>query len=187
VTIAMVGKGKVGLALGNALAAAGHSVRYAERGMVTEQARGADVIMIAASPAATIEIAQALLPVANGVVVIDAMNSVSMKPEGFVTSTHAFQALLPEAHVVKCFNTVGFEVMANPVFGNGRATMFMAGDDATAKERARELALAIGFGACEDVGGSNRFEALEQLAMVWISLAMMQGKGRAFAWHLLER
>lgn len=65
--------------------------------------------------------------------------------------------------------------------------MFMAGDHSSAKAVAQQLALDIGFGSCEDVGGSNRYETLEQLAMVWISLAMMQGKGRRFAWHLLER
>ncbi|MCU0329542.1 MAG: NADPH-dependent F420 reductase [Candidatus Kapabacteria bacterium] len=185
--IAIVGKGNVGTALGTSLERCGHTIRYAERGDVTAQATGADVVIVAASPAGTTEIAQALLPVSDGLVVIDAMNSVSMKPEGYATSTHGFQALLPKAHVAKCFNTVGYEVMANPSFGDLRATMFMAGDDATAKAMAKRLALDIGFGSCEDVGGSNRFETIEHLALVWISLAMMQGKGRRFAWHLLER
>lgn len=185
--IAIVGKGHVGTALGTSLERAGHIIRYAERGDVTAQATGADVVIVAASPAGTVEIAQALLPVSEGIVVIDAMNGVSMKPDGYATSTHGFQALLPNASVVKCFNSVGYEVMANPTFGDRRATMFMAGDHSSAKAVAQQLALDIGFGSCEDVGGSNRYETLEQLAMVWISLAMMQGKGRRFAWHLLER
>lgn len=185
--ICVIGKGKVGSALGHALAAAGHAVQYAERHTITETARTADVVIIAAVPPATFDIANALAPVAAGKTIIDAMNSVSKRIEGYPTTTHAFQSLLADAHVIKCFNSVGFEVMANPVFGDLRADMFMAGDSTTGKDVAAKLALDCGFGACHDVGGSARFESLEHLALVWISLAMFQGKGRSFAWHLLER
>ncbi len=185
--ISIIGQGKVGTALGTRLAAAGHSIRYAGRDNVREMCTGADAIIVAATPKATHDLVEALAPIAAGTVIIDAMNSVSAKPEGYATSTHAFEALLSGAHVVKCFNSVGYEVMADPVFGDRRATMFMAGDDARAKDVARALALDIGFGSCEDIGGSNRYETLEQVAMAWISMAIMQGKGRAFAWHLLER
>lgn len=185
--ITIIGQGHVGSALGGRLMAAGHSVVYGGRETIREQSSGADVIIVAARPNATFDVITALEPVVNGKVVIDAMNSVSQRLEGYATTTHAFQDRLPSAHVVKCFNSVGYEVMADPVFGDQRATMFMAGDDADAKAIARTLALDIGFGSCEDVGGSARFESLEHLAMVWISLAMMQGKGRAFAWHLLQR
>ncbi len=185
--ISIIGQGKVGTALGGRLVAAGHDVVYAGRGEVRTACADADAIIVAATPKATHEIADALAPVAAGKVIIDAMNSVSAKPDGYATSTHAFEALLPGAHVTMCFNSVGYEVMADPVFGGQRATMFMAGDDATAKDVARRLALDVGFGSCEDIGGSQRYETLEQVAMAWISLAIMQGKGRAFAWHLLER
>ena len=185
--ICIIGKGKVGTALGHSLATAGHSVHFADRTTITETARAADAVIVAAVPPATFDIAAALAPVVTGKTVIDAMNSVSKRIEGYPTTTHAFQALLPDAHVVKCFNSVGFETMANPVFGGVRADMFMAGDSAEGKAVAAQLATDCGFGACHDVGGSARFESLEHLALVWISLAMFQGKGRSFAWHLLER
>ena len=186
-TVTIIGQGKVGSALGAGLLRAGHQVMYANRDTIRQACQGADVIIVSAVPKATHDIIDALQDVASGTILIDAMNSVSSKPEGYATSTHAFQQQLPSVHVAKCFNTVGYEVMANPVFGNDRATMFMAGDDAVAKDMARRLALDIGFGSCEDVGGSNRYETLEHLAMVWISMAIMQGKGRSFAWHLIER
>jgi predicted dinucleotide-binding enzyme len=185
--ICIIGKGKVGGALGQALTKAGHTVRYSERHTVAESARGADAVIVAAVPPATLDIAAALAPVIGNAVVIDAMNSVSRRLEGYPTTTHAFQALLPGARVVKCFNSVGFEVMADPNVGGTRADMFMAGDDVGAKVIASQLARDCGFGACHDVGGSDRFESLEHLAMIWISLAMKQGKGRSFAWHLIER
>jgi 8-hydroxy-5-deazaflavin:NADPH oxidoreductase len=185
--ITIIGKGKVGTALGENLRSHGHVITYAGRDNVREASKGADVIIVAASPAGTFDIIDALLPVADGVVIIDAMNSVSKRLENYPTTTHAFATLLPNAKVVKCFNTVGFETMGNPVYGEVHADMFMAGDNSDAKSVADQLARDCGFGVCHDVGGSNRWETLEHLAMVWISLAMFQGKGRAFAWHLVER
>lgn len=185
--ITIIGKGKVGTALGENLRTHGHDVTYAGRENVRETSTGAEAIIVAASPAGTLDIIDALKPVADGVVIIDAMNSVSKKLENYPTTTHAFAALLPNAKVVKCFNTVGFETMADPVYGDVRADMFMAGDNADAKAVADQLARDCGFGVCHDVGGANRWETLEHLAMVWISLAMFQGKGRAFAWHLVQR
>lgn len=185
--ITIIGSGNVGCTLGSALASVGHHVVYAERGAIREACLGADVVVTAARPAAVADIVDALREVSPGPIIIDAMNSIGVHPEGYITTTHAMADQLPYSRVVKCFNTVGVEVMANPRFGERAATMFMAGDDAEAKEVARRLATDIGFGSCEDVGGSNRFESLEHVAKVWISLAMMQGKGRGFAWHLLER
>ncbi len=185
--ITIIGQGKVGTALGENLRKHGHAITYAGRENVRDASSGADAIIVAASPVGTFDIIDALKPVVDGVVIIDAMNSVSKRLENYSTTTHAFAALLPSAKVVKCFNTVGYETMADPVFGDVHADMFMAGDDADAKAVAERLARDCGFGVCHDVGGSNRWETLEHLAMVWISLAMFQGKGRAFAWHLVER
>ncbi len=185
--ICIVGQGKVGTALGTGLTGAGHTVSYARRDNTSGAVVGADVVIVAAASMAVFEIIDALKGLAEGTVVIDAMNSVAMSPDGYQTTTHAIQDKLPQARIAKCFNSVGFEIMANPAFGSQRADMFMAGDDAHAKSIARQLALDIGFGVCHDVGGANRYVSLEHLAMVWISMAMGMGKGRSFAWHLLER
>lgn len=185
--ISIVGQGNVGTALGTRLGAAGHHITYGGRADTSTAVLGADVVIVAAASAAVFDIIEAMKDVAPGTIVIDAMNSVARAPEGYPTTTHAMQDRLPQARVVKCFNSVGYEVMADPVFGDRKADMFMAGDDAQAKATARALALDVGFGACHDVGGSDRWVTLEQLAMVWISMAIFMGKGRNFAWHLLER
>lgn len=183
--ICIVGQGKVGTALGTGLTGAGHIISYAGRDNTERAAAGAGVVIVAATPVAVFDIISALQHLPEGTILIDAMNSVAKAPEGYPTTTHAIQDKLPQVRVVKCFNTVGYEIMADPMFGSQRADMFMAGDDAEAKSIARQLALDIGFGVCHDVGGTNRYVSLEHLAMVWISMAM--GKGRSFAWHLLER
>lgn len=185
--ICIVGLGKVGTALGTGLTKAGHTVIYAGRDNTASAVGGADVVIIAAASVAVFNIIEALHGLPEGTIIIDAMNSVAKSPDGYPTTTHAMQDRLPQVRMVKCFNSVGYEIMADPAFGAQRADMFMAGDDTHAKSVARQLAIDIGFGVCHDVGGSNRYVSLEHLAMVWISMAMGMGKGRSFAWHLLER
>jgi predicted dinucleotide-binding enzyme len=52
---------------------------------------------------------------------------------------------------------------------------------AKAKQAARPLALDLGFENVYDFGGSDKFNLLEQFALCWINLAMMQGLGRNIA------
>lgn len=92
----------------------------------------------------------------------------------------------PGAHVVKAFNTIGFEIMQNPAFGDARAALFYCGDDAGAKQAVHQLALDLGFDPY-DAGPLARARILEPHAMLWISLAMMQGLGRQMAFHVLRR
>ena len=44
------------------------------------------------------------------------------------------QADVPEAHLVKAFNSVGSVSMVNPTFPEGKPTMFICGADASAKK-----------------------------------------------------
>lgn len=94
-------------------------------------------------------------------------------------------AWLPKAHVVKIFNTVGWEIMAKPQYGSESATMFYAGDDAEAKAVAARLAEEIGFEPI-DAGGISAASHLENLAGFWGQLVYGQGMGRSIAWRLLK-
>src|SRR5204863_723266 len=49
------------------------------------------------------------------------------------------------ARVVKCFNTTGANNMANPRYGDDRLSMFLAGNDATAKAAIFKLSNDLGF------------------------------------------
>ena len=89
--------------------------------------------------------------------------------------------------MVKCFNTTGFENMADPSYDGTAVDMFMAGDSSRARDVARGLALDLGFAECFDCGGDDRFALLEDFAMMWINLAIMQGQGRGIAFKVLRR
>ncbi|MCW5909175.1 MAG: NAD(P)-binding domain-containing protein [Chitinophagales bacterium] len=202
--IAVIGTGNVGGALARKWARAGHNIVLAVRDInsfkgkelleeanitvlpVAQAMVTTDVVLIAAIPQATAEIVSSMGNV-NGKVVIDAMNSVRTKPEGFNNSFDALKALTTGADVVKCFNSVGYNVMANTDFNGITADMYMAGSSPKAKEVAKQLALDAGFENCYDFGGDDKVALLEQFALCWINLAMMQGQGREMMFKLTKR
>lgn len=92
----------------------------------------------------------------------------------------------PDAKVVKAFNTVGFGIMTNPQFGDRKAMMMVAGDDAVAKRTTMTLAADLGFDPI-DAGPLKQARLLEPLAMLWISLAIKGGLGPEFAFGMLRR
>jgi len=53
------------------------------------------------------------------------------------------------AKVVKAFNTVGANVMADPTFKEGPVIMFYCGDDTSAKQVVSGLVQELGFGALD--------------------------------------
>jgi predicted dinucleotide-binding enzyme len=98
------------------------------------------------------------------------------------------------AELAKCFNTTGFENMANPVYHQdlpipheAGIDMFVAGDSQKAKDTAIQLAKDAGFAECYDFGGSDKAALLEQLVLIWINLALGQKMGRNIAFKILKR
>ena len=72
--------------------------------------------------------------------------------------------------MVKAFNAIGAQHMANPWFGGQSASMFLCGDDSAAKRTVAGLADALGFEPV-DVGPLVQARLLEPLAMLWTSMA----------------
>ena len=202
--IAVIGTGNVGGALARKWAQAGHTVILGVRNTaefkgkellneknitastIEDAAKNAEAILIAAVPQATADIVK-LMGNVSGKVIIDAMNSVRTKPEDFVNSFEALKALTNGAEIVKCFNCVGFNVMSDTNFHGTKADMYMAGSSTNAKAIAKQLALDAGFENCYDFGGDDKAALLEQFALSWINLAMMQGQGREMMFKLMKR
>lgn len=209
--IAVLGSGNVGGTLGRRWAAAGHSVAFGVRDVnrgadavkggdtlptgatVTTMAdalREVDVVLLATPWNAASETLRTAGPL-RGVVVIDATNPLGAGfrlergPNG-ESGAELLQAVVPEARVVKAFNSTGFSNMADPVYDGAATVMFYAGDDATAKDTVRTLVEAIGFDAI-DAGALIRSRELESLATLWIGLAFGGGMGRDFAFRVVRR
>ena len=90
------------------------------------------------------------------------------------------------ASVFKTLNHTGAGNMANPLYPDGRAVMFVCGDDAARKPVVLELVAELGFDTV-DAGPLKVARLLEPLAMLWIQLAYSQGLGREIAFALLHR
>lgn len=203
--ISIIGTGNVGGALATRWAKAGHQILLGTRDLakfedkhllenpqtslhtIAESSKEAEVILIAAVPQAAQSIAEQISEFAKGKVIIDAMNSVRTKPEGFNNSFEALKSYLPESDIVKCFNSTGFENMQNPIYHGEGIDMFVAGSSAKGKEIAKQLAIDAGFSTCWDFGGDDKVQLLEYFALSWINLAIMQGHGRNMAFKVIKR
>ncbi|MDZ7343020.1 MAG: NAD(P)-binding domain-containing protein [candidate division KSB1 bacterium] len=203
--IAIIGVGNVGRALASGWARAGHEVILGVRKLedseikalvaanknisaksVSESAKDADVILSSVPVAAIKDVAKSLGEIKNKII-IDATNSVFQKPEPYAHGVAAFKALTKCEDVVKCFNSTGFENMANPKYGDIGIDMFVAGSSQKGKAIAQQLAKDLGFAECYDFGGDDKIALLEQFALAWINLAIMQKHGRGMAFKILKR
>lgn len=78
------------------------------------------------------------------------------------------QSTLPRAHVVKAFNSVGAARMVNPTYRQGPPTMFICGDDISAKQAVAGIVQQFGWEPY-DCGGIVAARAIEPLCMLWCS------------------
>jgi predicted dinucleotide-binding enzyme len=78
----------------------------------------------------------------------------------------AVQAMLPTAHVVKAFNSVGAARMINPTYEQGPPTMFLCGNHENAKKQVAEIAAQFGWEPY-DCGSMVSARAIEPLCMLW--------------------
>ncbi len=203
--IAIIGTGNVGGALATKWANKGHEILLGVRDTsnfkgkellsnpntqafsVQEAVQKAEVIVLATPAMMAVEVA-ASLGDTTGKVIIDTMNIVMGRgPAGYNNTADAILANTNSTDLVKCFNTTGFNNMANPNYGNEVIDAFVAGDSAKGKEIAVQLALDAGFANCYNVGGNDKFELMEKFAFFWINLAMFQGQGREIGFKLLKR
>lgn len=203
--IAVIGAGNVGGALAQQFIKAGHEVCVGAKFPLSEKSQRlaqligeshftevanavqkSEVVIITTPPDAAVSILH-LFGAVNDKVIIDATNAVRVKPEPYATVFDAIKTITGAEHVVKCFNSTGFENMLNPIYSESGIDMFAAGNSLHAKKVAEQLAKSIGFATCYDFGGDDKVALLEQFALSWINLAIMQGHGRDLAFKIIKR
>ena len=198
--IAIIGAGRVGTTLGRRFTEAGHAVTYGvrnpddakyaaleHRALVADACAAAEVIVLT-TPWTAAEVALASAGDLAGRILVDATNPIGpgMVLTHGTTDSGAEQVArwAPGARVVKAFNSVGMEVMANPVFGSQRSALLMCGDDAGAVGVVAGLAESIGFEPVR-LGPLARARLVEPAALVWITASGTLG--RQFSWGVLQR
>lgn len=201
--ITVLGAGNMGAAFVKQLTRAGHQVSVASRdGAKAAQvaaanpgaravpaagsADSADVVVLATSFADAAAALQAAGDL-NGKVVVDITNPLTADYMG-LTIGHSSSAAeeiakaVPGAEVVKAFNTLFAQVLAEGAdFGGGQTlSVFVASDSERAKQSAVALATSIGFQVV-DAGGLKNARYLEPLAGLNIYLGYGAGLGTVIA------
>ena len=80
----------------------------------------------------------------------------------------AVQRALPDAKVVKALNCVAASTMVNPAVSGGEPDMFIAGNDADAKQQVGHILQEFGWKGVVDLGGIEASRYLEPLVMIWV-------------------
>jgi predicted dinucleotide-binding enzyme len=211
VKIGVIGAGNVGGALGKLWARQGHEIVFGVRDpqdaklqellkSTSGKARAATVkdaasfgeLVVLATPWEATEAAIQSAGSLAGKTVIDCTNPLAPDLSGLVIGTNnsageEVARWATGAKVVKAFNTIGAVNFDNPRFGSESASMFICGDDASAKSTVAKLAAEMGFDVV-DAGPLTAARSLEPIALLWIHLAFKQGLGpTGHAFKLLRR
>ena len=204
--IAIIGAGNVGRALATSFTRAGHSVVITSHD--PEDAEPSRPPRVPGSPRRTPKpprvprssssrrrspaprrIAAEVTNETRGKIVVDATNRMSYGAAGPEIDTSTSNAeelavLLPEARVVKAFNTLFASNQSDPVSDGVQLDGFVAGDDADAKGTVLALVESIGLHPV-DVGPLARSRQLEGMAFLNIAVNIAEGGAWTSGWKLV--
>jgi predicted dinucleotide-binding enzyme len=113
-------------------------------------------------------------------VVVDATNNVGGGPMNGVSS---ISAALPDTHVYRAFNSVGWENLAEPTFGGTQADLFYCGPGGDAGTQVESLIADAGLRPVR-VGGLDQVDVVDSVTRLWFALS--RTRGRHIAFKLLE-
>lgn len=193
--VAVLGSGVVGETLANAFLKLGHEVRRGTRepeklrawkeragerasvGTFRDAARFGEIVVLAVKgTAAEAVVDQAGPEELAGKPVLDTTNPIADAPpeHGVLrffsdineSLMERLQRRAPKAHFVKAFSCVGNAVMVDPDYGGSKATMFICGDEPSAKAQTRAILEQLGW-EVEDMGGVQAARAIEPLCILW--------------------
>jgi predicted dinucleotide-binding enzyme len=208
-TVAIIGSGKVGGALGTRLAESGYKVIYGSRNpseprikdllarspgaTAVDPARAARTapVLVLAVPWTSAQHSIETLGDLSGTILIDPTNPVApangrdnaMPVSG--SGAQMIQSWARGARVVKAFNTTNWSVLGNPAKVSALVTIPLAGDDAAAKAIVAKMVSDLGFTAA-DAGPLINAHYLEEMAMLYISV-LLQDRPDAFEFALIPR
>ncbi len=211
--IGVIGSGTVGQTLAAGFLKHGHEVSIGTRepakladwsknnsgakvASFADAAAFGEVVVLAVAGAVALDALKLIGEAAlAGKPVIDACNPIGGGPpvNGVLTyfTSHTdslmerLQKAYPSAHFVKAFNSVGSAQMVNPKFADGRPTMFICGDNASAKKVVEGICDELGWDA-EDMGAVEAARAIEPLCMLWCIPGVGRGDWSPHAFKLLR-
>jgi predicted dinucleotide-binding enzyme len=139
----------------------------ARGGGYADAVRDAEVVFLTV-PWVAIDETLADLGDLGGTVVVDVTNPYvdgALRLHEGSSNAEEIQAKLPNARVVKGWNTIFAAVLQDPSFGGGSPSVFLAGDDDDAKAAVGQLARDMGFDP-RDCGPLEAARTLERMLTI---------------------
>ncbi len=205
-TIAVIGTGSVGGALGPEFAALGHDVIYGSRSpdsdkvkvLVERTGHGARAtrpvdaaavadIVVLAVPGMQVRKIVSSLGDLSGKIIIDPTNPLIRRDDGMLgieisgSNAEIIQSAASGADVVKAFNTLGWRTMTDPESTGGPVSIPLVGDDAGAKAKVADIVKSMGLEPI-DVGPLRNARHVEGLSVLLLNNTF--GDGPSFEFHL---
>ncbi|GEP34571.1 oxidoreductase [Nocardioides szechwanensis] len=200
--IAVLGTGSVGRTVSARLDELGHTVTIGTRdpeatltradhpqlplATYADAAARAELVVLAVSGEVALDVL-ALAGADNlaGKALVDISNpldfSAGFPPTLLVKDTDSLgeqiQRAFPEARVVKTLNTLTASLMVHPETLGSSSTVFVSGDDPSAKGMVTGLLAAMGHDDVIDLGGIETARGTEMLMPVWLRLMQALGTG----------
>jgi hypothetical protein len=146
-------------------------------GSFAEVAAFGEIVVLAVKGTAAIEAVKKAGPAAlAGKTVIDTTNPIAEAPpqngvlKFFTTLEESLmeklQAAYPAVNFVKAFSSAGNASMVDPKFPGGKPTMFICGNNDSAKVAVKNILDQFGW-ETEDMGKAEAARAIEPLCMLW--------------------
>ncbi len=200
--IAVLGAGNIGSTMGAKWAEAGHEIIFGVRDVespkvqvllgqissgavatsVAEAASRAEVVLLSIPHAAVPEIVQSNAVFLESKIIIDATNRFGAP---IVNNIAVINEAVPSAIIYRAFNSLGWELFAQPQFGDIRIDHFYCGPDGERRLVVEKLIAEVGVVPVY-VGGLESAPVVDALGTLWVTLALQRGLGRRLAFKLLR-
>ena len=198
--IGILGAGNIGGTLGGKWAAADHDILFGVRdanspktNSALAQAKGAkveeistavrksDVILFSLPWKAVPEIAQANAANLNGKLLIDATNNFA---GGIINNLDTLKESAPDAKIYRAFNSLGWDVFANPVITDQTVDMFYCGPVGDSRSLIHQLIEQVGLNPIW-VGDNDRIQLVDNMGALWVHMVRQRGWKRRSAFKAL--
>jgi predicted dinucleotide-binding enzyme len=199
--IGILGSGNIGGTLGKKWVNEGHEIIFGVRNtgstkvrtllteigsaasaeLVEDAIKEAEVILLAIPHAAVAEVVQKNASSMRGKIIIDATNKFGSP---VVNNIEVISNHVVGAKIFRSFNSLGWEVFADPKFGEITADHFYCGPDDETRSQVEQLIAGIGMNPIY-VGGLQKAALVDSLGTLWITLVSQHGMGRHLAFKML--
>jgi 8-hydroxy-5-deazaflavin:NADPH oxidoreductase len=185
-SIAVIGSGNIGGTIGEAWRRAGHEVAFASRSpeppatvAIPDAIAAAEVVLFAVPGQAVPDLLAEHGAALDGRVVIDATNDIGGER---LHHADAYAEHAPGARFARAFNTLGYEMFAEPRIGGETADLFWCGPEDAGIE---QLIADVGLRPVR-VGGIDAIDVVDGVGRLWLTLVFRQGRPRRLAFRMLE-